>query len=439
MALRRDLQPESESPAMTLGLVAILCALFIGLNLLASRYLSAVSPAPPPSVEEQGNAVLAKRGIEYFRRLYPHKSDQQIKDIVRGQAALETSFEPFAEFRSPAISRPGYNIHEAGFRLIGSEQSAWPLRDDGVNIFVFGGSTTLGGGVNDEETIPANLQELLRQAHEDSRIHVYNFGVGAYFSSQEVTYFQNQLRYGNVPDIVIFIDGLNDFYFADGLTAASRYYRDSIMTINSLNERLGRSRGVGWHALELLRSLPLAKLGDRWIEPTTQIERIEKVPPTTADYDQIYTDGPSITDPHQLETIIRRYFANQRIASGVSEAFGIESVFIWQPVPLYQHNLKFHPFLIQDGHRRVRYGYPRMKKLVERSPPSANFAWCADLHRGRAQILYVDQVHYNPTLSRDVAECVSQKVMSSHLIEKVLRRKRLTNDTQARRSAAALN
>src|SRR6185436_5392660 len=44
---------------------------------------------------------------------------------------------------------------------------------------------------------------------------VYNFGRGAYYSSQERALFEKLLVGGTVPDGAIFLDGLNDFMYYD--------------------------------------------------------------------------------------------------------------------------------------------------------------------------------------------------------------------------------
>ena len=88
----------------------------------------------------------------------------------------------------------------------------WPPQSKNFNIFLFGGSTTFGYGVSDNQTIASYLQEYLTK-NTDSNICVYNFGRGYYYLTQERILYEQLLTSGFVPDLAIFIDGLNDLAF----------------------------------------------------------------------------------------------------------------------------------------------------------------------------------------------------------------------------------
>src|SRR5262249_36966076 len=155
-----------------------------------------------------------------------------------------------------------------------------------LNIFVFGSSTTLGPGVEDGRTAPAVLQAILREKTKSGEpaVNVYNFGSPSSFSSQEVAWFQNQLRNGHRPEVAVFLDGANDFHFWDGDPAqakSNRIMRDLLFT---QNRQLGRERGVAWHIAELWTSLPMVKVFGR--APSSPIQEApnpqgEVFPPTS--------------------------------------------------------------------------------------------------------------------------------------------------------------
>jgi lysophospholipase L1-like esterase len=445
--------------------VASTLILFVLANLGAALYLNRGQPVDSPEARARARseAVIARYGIDFFKRVYPDKTEAEIRQIIFDQPTFSNAYEPFVEFRSAAIASPTMNIHQAGFRLIGAQQGPWPLDDKAVNVFVFGGSTTIGSGVEDSKTIPAALQVILREKTKDSGrvVNVYNFGVGAYFSSQEVTYFQNQLRNGHLPDIVVFVDGLNDFHYWDGDPSTAKNSRQSFYLIQSMSQQLGREQGVGWHLVELLNSLPFVKLARQLGQPVappivgpdretlreqmreksdaapfgaplTRIAENKAGTPTLSDagatpaderYSSRYQDDPQVTDPGKVRTVIRRYLTNKDIAQGIARQLGIEAIFAWQPVPLYKYDLALHPFRIQDEHRRHRYGYPAMARYVATHDIGANFAWCADGFQGAKRSLYVDQVHYTTEGNRLNAECIADNIVASGALARAMQRK----------------
>ena len=99
------------------------------------------------------------------------------------------------------------NVSNAGFRSCGEKQS---LEQDDLKIFVFGGSTTFGYGVEDSSTIPAFLQKHLRKQNPARNISVFNFGRGWYYSHQETALLLHLLQLGYIPDLVAFVDGFNE-------------------------------------------------------------------------------------------------------------------------------------------------------------------------------------------------------------------------------------
>ena len=78
------------------------------------------------------------------------------------------------------------------------------------NIFFYGGSTTFGYNVTDQQTIASYLGELLIE--NDNKVCVKNFGRGSYFSTQENILFQKHVlnKKINSNDIILFVNGINE-------------------------------------------------------------------------------------------------------------------------------------------------------------------------------------------------------------------------------------
>src|SRR5207302_2571672 len=118
---------------------------------------------------------------------YPRMTAEQINDLIRETYAY-FQYEPFVEFREHSRTGRYVNILEPGYRR-SSGQSEWPPRRGKPVIFVFGGSTTQGTGVGDDDTVVSRLSGILRLMPEYADAQIYNFGRAFYFSTQEAILF----------------------------------------------------------------------------------------------------------------------------------------------------------------------------------------------------------------------------------------------------------
>ena len=151
--------------------------------------------------------VFAKYGDDLLL-VYPNMNRQQIQDMLFENWSRPYVYADFTHFAERPFQGEYVNVTAAGYRK-SADQGPWPPQDDAVNVFVFGGSTTFGYGLPDEQTLASCLQASL-QRYSARPVRVYNFGVGWYFSTQERLLLEKLLVQGHVPDIAVFVDGLND-------------------------------------------------------------------------------------------------------------------------------------------------------------------------------------------------------------------------------------
>jgi hypothetical protein len=331
----------------------------------------------------ENNPVTRKYGTERILRAYPGSEIEQINQLLHEHWTRPVEYQPFTQFREPAFSGRYLNVHPAGFREI-PEQAPWPPLPDRLNIFLFGGSTTFGYGVPDDQTIAAFLQTALSAEGADAA--VYNFAQGGYYSSQEITLFQRLLAQGIKPGYAIFIDGLNEFYYDEDAPLQT----DRLRTI--VNSQYTR----GFETQN-----PLMRM----------IKNLQR-------YAAAVEDPPALTEPTPEETRMRvaeaveRYIHNIRQASAVAEEYGIPTLFVWQPVPNYRYDLSLHPFsgfgFEEQGPTAEGYEYFADHRDEVELPPS--FLWLADMQENAEQNFYVDQIHYNPVLSRMIAEELAAQI-----------------------------
>jgi hypothetical protein len=306
-----------------------------------------------------------------------------VENTAHAQAA--NVYEDFTMFRPAPWSGRFFNFATTGYRSV-KDQGPWPPSSDFFNVFVFGGSTTMGIGP-DWATIPSYLQQQLDAwRFVGKRIKVYNFGRGAYFSTQERILFQQLLTQVGKPDAVVFIDGLNDLFSLDGRPSEwTRFDQAFAGTVQSLPSSPAFLKGTALYRMAQILSDKL--FGSA--QPELPIYKAEKTP------------------SRALEAALDRYIENTRQVAGIATAEHIRSLFVWQPVPGYGYDLSYHmmlnPVFGLGGHERSAQGYPLMAKRMASGELSANFLWLGDMQRNRTTALYMDAVHYTAPFSNDIA------------------------------------
>lgn len=344
------------------------------------------------------NPVIHKYGMERLKTVYPDYSELEIKNILNESWSRTQTYDQLTGFKERARAGTYLNVSEQGFRFV-KNQAEWPPNSANLNIFVFGGSSTFGYGVTDAETVPSYLQEILRE-NKYSQVAVYNFGQGRYFSTQERILFEKLLLSGFKPDIAVFIDGLNE-YHPSGLPDPSGLSAD-IMD--------GKVLPLVWEQSPLGRAFTSLQQRIQAYLPNPS-RHISSIDQETAEYN----------DPVELNQIIEVYLKNKKITQITAEEFGVKTLFVWQPVPLYNYNLSYNPFgeyvrTENDTPLYSKYTYPIMNK--KRADLGNNFLWAADLQASSTEPLYVDAVHYTPILAKKIAELISQAlIVKNYLIK----------------------
>lgn len=355
--------------------------------------------------------------IELMRKVYPGKSDDDIRDLLMLTSPYAN--HPVLEFQERVQASRFYNT---GFEGIRFDQTVTrlnaPQKINGA-VWVFGGSTTFGHGVGDNETIPAFLNQL-------DTVHTYiNFGVHAYHQSNEIDKLLLLLRKGYQPEKVIFIDGLNDlirmietnFHPLETPALAKSAY-GSDYTIET--RRPGPS---------FLGNLPVT----RWLRMLVDEDE------GTADnaqlpwnqYDNVY-DAENLynTDPmlHFRSTLRRSPF-------GPIDSAGLEYI-VWKMTELYSANYRFmeklavscnfdfQVFFQPQGILSAGNPFWRDQRTFQQTPLYRNFDYV--IPRISAQIAawkypefhdistvhdscpacYLDLTHYNPELNRAIARSI---------------------------------
>ncbi len=349
-------------------------------------------------------------------RLYPGMTAMEVVRLLREKAFPSMTeaevgrllFETWMRPREPQLftgwgEGPYHgkyiNVSEHGFRL-GTDQGPWPPAHEGsFVVFLFGGSTTFGSGVPDDQALGSRLQPLLEKKL-GRPVTVYNFGQRSYYSTQERLLFEKLIMSGQPPDLAIFVDGMNDFR-----NASSEYpYTPDFPW---LTEKMDTPRGnPSWGAwlrsgVKMLPMTDLALSVRQELENAGYLKSRVETAGQNAKYDE----------PAPLLKVTNRYFLNKRMIEAEARELSVRTLFVWEPAPTYGYDLKYDLFA-GNGFAEfsfTKYGYPLMRDTVARTRPS-DFLWCADIQKDVHELLYVDKTHFNPKMIEMVAGCIADGV-----------------------------
>jgi hypothetical protein len=341
------------------GLVVGLAAIVVWL--LLSRPAPVASPLLTGATE---NLIRRKFPGVDFTHVYPGLGTEEIDALQRESLGLRYVYAPFVEFAPRPVSGRFINITPAGFRQ-GKAPAPWPPIREEFTVFVFGGSTTFGFGLPDGQTPVSALEAELAPRYPDRTVRCYNFGRGYYFSAQERALFESLLAEGIAPDLAVFVDGLNDFIYHDG--------------VPELTAEI---------AALVAPDLPVPLRA----EPTDDAQRTAAV-----------------------DRMIAAYARHVKLTEALGRAAGVPVIFVGQPVPFLDFPMgeKTYPFDSTFAeHRLTGWGYNRFKQAAREGRFGERFVWCGNAFAGADTIMYADSIHYSAAgaelLARTIVERAAQ-------------------------------
>jgi lysophospholipase L1-like esterase len=142
---------------------------------------------------------------------YPDKDKKWAKGYFIESEQIQSEWNSYNYWRCRPIGGKYINIDQNGIRHTTGNIVSENSGDHGpLKIFMFGGSALWGLGARDDYTIPSYVAKIC--ADRGLSVQVTNFGQLGYVSTQEVIELFLQLRNNNIPDLVVFYDGVNDCY-----------------------------------------------------------------------------------------------------------------------------------------------------------------------------------------------------------------------------------
>ncbi len=116
-------------------------------------------------------------------------------------------FEPYLQQRS-------YEFHSRYLNTTDEERVSYrpraPAGEDPVRVAFFGGSVVFGIGQRDAHTIPSEFARIAEEA--GIPVEVHNYGFPRWVAWQELQLLERRLADGHPFDLVVFLDGFNEFF-----------------------------------------------------------------------------------------------------------------------------------------------------------------------------------------------------------------------------------
>lgn len=322
-----------------------------------------------------------------LQRAHPTMTMEEVVQLT-DESIQPFEFEPFTGYRERPRSGRYVNVLPFGIRA-GPSPVPWPPDTTALNVFVFGGSTTFGSGATDSDTIPSRLQLLLDRSRCAAPVHVYNFGRGAYYSSQEQVLFETLLRAGIRPAVAVFIDGTNDATVEQDQpefsqeTARIFEYNQSGMPVGAIVRSLAFRTGIGRLAAGTARRL---------------------APPGV-----VPTRDPVVRAALGAQ-MVGRWLETKRMIEALAKSNGVRTIFVIQPNPYYHMDLATHPFRDWSDDLNFSSFYPELDRHRGEAQ-MREVVWLADIQLGRnGADLYIDSVHYTASFAAEIAESLAEPV-----------------------------
>jgi len=293
-------------------------------------------------------------------------SSKEVNRRIAEEAMESNRFiqESWIEFRN--MDYNGRYMHMSGVNRRSSPDGFYNNTDDTLDIYFFGGSTMFGFNVMDNETIPSQFAELYKQKYPNGKsIRVLNFGTPTYYSYQELMLLSNLIYNGHKPDVAVFLDGINDFWFA---TAA--YYRQSYF------------------------SYVFRQVFDKGLRSNGNFQLVDTA-------DNMFMDPKNVPLDEYNRKLVVNYFENISNIKMMCDMAGAKAFFFAQPSPFYNYpNQQKDPICFKDTNTRFNYIYP----LVKKQGSSVNdFTFLGDMLKHENGYPFIDGLHYSPAFIKKVA------------------------------------
>lgn len=312
--------------------------------------------------------------------IYGQENLADYKKVFKEQG-VPWIYKPFVEFIEVPRDGDFVSVSDDNIRCNINGDNSCIIKSGKQVIWIFGGSTTFGYGVKNNETIASYLNAMMPD------YEVINFGQAAYYSTSENILFNSFLSQGLVPEIAIFIDGLNDYYFYQT--------PDRSVASDSINDRLSND-------IETLsdrnKFIKFVKNIARNFELVLWINN--KLKSLSDNDNQVY----EIQTDEIIKKVEKRLKYNFLSRVAIADVLNFKVINVLQPVPSYGvgHKTSLVPEELVTLNRHLNSG--RGYELIDRSNLGRINIDFLDMSLLEiSDPMYIDTVHYSSQTNEEIA------------------------------------
>lgn len=301
--------------------------------------------------------------------------------------SYRTEYESYTEHRRRPNFRGKYiNLDERARRRTVPDCSRSEPGD--LQVFFLGGSAVWGTGARDEATLPSLLARRLCDAGVPAR--VTNFGESGYTNTQELIRLVLELRSGNLPDVAIFYDGVNDVY--------SSYQNGAAGLPQNVAGRRLRYGTPGQRTPNLIEASSSWRLATRLGSRIRYLAggRGEIEPEPELDWKRIDADTLRVLEE------------NLRMIRALGREYGFHSLAYWQPVLYTKDRWSEDESTRIDRDEAFGERYRSVTALVRGSESIRDLSDALDAYE---RSVFIDEFHISEEANEVIAAVVFEDVM----------------------------
>lgn len=337
-------------------------------------------------------------------------------DEVNRVFARRKTYHPYIMWREQPTNGEYVNIDADGLRSVPNSNCQ---SDDAYRVFIFGGSTMWGEGSPNNLTIAAQLQNLMN-TNLNRDVCIVNFAQGGWVAMQGLIELIRQIQADQIPDLVIFYDGVNEVISAQLSGLPDSHYGTNVIASQLLDftpfDAQRSSDDVSLNHLllsQLSKTHVWSYLTNHGIVSELAFEDQLLVENNLPEY--IIQPNPDI--PTLVSGLIEHYMVTMNIVEQLGVKYDFEVAFFWQPV-VYVGDKPFTEseiaFATGDT---IDLMYDMAYEQIQETFASDRFFYIADAFDSFEEQIYIDRVHVTPIGDEIIATVIWETLEANNLIQ----------------------